>query len=100
MSSIKELRDLYLIAYDSKIISDEEFLVLEIYQSKSPEFPCSSYPRLRLENMQHDEYLADFRVKKEDVPVLAEALQIPETVRCEQRSIWDGIEGLCMLLRR
>ena len=101
MSSFKELRDLLLIAYDSKIISDEEFLVLfETYQSKNPEFPCSSYPRFKLENMQDDECLAEFRVKKEDVLVLAEALQIPETVRCEQRSVCDGIEGLCMLLRR
>ena len=101
MSSFKELRDLLLIAYVSKIISDEEFLVLfETYHSKNPEFPCSSCPRFKLENMQDDECLAEFRVKKEDVPVLAEALQIPETVRCEQRSVCDGIEGLCMLLRR
>ena len=37
--------------------------------------------------MQGDLCLAEFRVKKGDVPVLAEALQIPEIVRCEQRSV-------------
>ena len=95
MSSFKELRDVLPIAYDSKIISNEEFLVIfETCQSKNPEFPCSSYPRIKFENMQDDECLAEIRVKKEDVPVLAEALQIPEMVRCEQRSVCDGIEGL------
>jgi len=29
-----------------------------------------------------------------------EVLEIPETIRCDQRSICGGIEGLCMLLRR
>ena len=31
---------------------------------------------------------------------MADVLQIPETVRCEQRSVCGRIEGLCMLLRR
>ena len=32
--------------------------------------------------MQDDECLGKFRVKKEDIPALAEALQVPETVTC------------------
>jgi len=101
MSSFKEVRELLLVAYDSDVINDEEFLVLyENYRSKNPEFPYNSYTRSELENMQDDECLAEFRVKKADVRVLAEALQIPETVRCEQRSVYGRIEGLCMLLRR
>lgn len=101
MSSFKEVRELLLVAYDSEIINDEEFLVLfENYRSRNPHFPYNSYPRFELENMQDDECLAEFRVKKEDVPRLADVLQIPETVRCEQRSVCGRIEGLCMLLRR
>ena len=34
------------------------------------------------------------------IPVLAEALQIPATVRCSQGSVCDGEEALCMLLKR
>ena len=95
MSSFKEL------AYDSSLINDVEFLVLfENYASKNPEFAYDYYTRFELENMQNNECLAEFRVKKEDVPVLVEALQIPETVRCEQCSVCGGIEGLCLLLRR
>lgn len=101
MSSFKEVRELLLVAYDSEIINDEEFLVLfENYRSRNPQFPYNSYPRFELENMQDDECLAEFRVKKEDFPRLADVLQIPETVRCEQRSVCGRIEGLCMLLRR
>ncbi|CAH3159199.1 unnamed protein product [Porites lobata] len=101
MSSFKEVRELLLVAYDSEIINDEEFLVLfENYRSRNPQFPYNSYPRFELENMQDDECLAEFRVKKEDVPRLADVLQIPETVRCEQRPVCGRIEGLCMLLRR
>jgi hypothetical protein len=33
-----------------------------------------------------------------DIPVLADLLQIPVIIKCDQRSICDGIEGLCMLL--
>ena len=33
-------------------------------------------------------------------PRLADALGIPPVIKCQQRSICDGTEGLCMLLRR
>ena len=55
MSSFKEVRELLLVAYDSEIINDEEFLVLfENYRSRNPQFPYNSYPRFELENMQDD----------------------------------------------
>ena len=47
-----ETREMLLLAYDSKIISDEEFLVLwESCRSKNPHFPYSSYARFDLENI-------------------------------------------------
>ena len=55
MSSFKEVRELLLVAYDSEIINDEEFLVLfENYRSRNPQFPYNSYPRFELENMQDE----------------------------------------------
>ena len=50
--------------------------------------------------MDKTECLAEFRVQKQDIPVLANVLQLPMNIRCPQRTIWDRIEGLCMLLRR
>jgi len=65
------MREMLLIASDSKIISDEEFLVLwESYQSKNPEFPYSSYARFDLQNIDEAEFLAEFRVQKQDILVL------------------------------
>jgi len=99
--SFREIEEMLTIAYDSKIISDEEFLVLwESYQSKNPEFPYSSYARFDLQNIDEAECLAAFRVQKQDIPVLANGLQLPVNIHCPQRTICDRIERLCMLLRR
>ena len=43
---------------------------------------------------------AEFRFEKKDLPAIAEALQIPPTFKMDQGSVVDGMEGLCMLLRR
>ncbi|CAL8382674.1 unnamed protein product [Gadus morhua 'NCC'] len=50
--------------------------------------------------MKDDECLAEFRVRKADIPLLVEALGIPTEFVCEQRSVVDGTEALCMLLKR
>lgn len=40
-------------------------------------------------------------MKKRDIPALAEALQIPDWISCNnQRSNAEGTEALCMLLKR
>ena len=98
--SFRQTREILLLAYNSKIISDEEFLVLwESRRSKNPDFPHSSYAIFDLENIDETECLAGFRVQKQDIPVLANVLQLPLYFRCPQRTICDRIEGLCMLLR-
>lgn len=62
-----------------------------------------------MDEMSHSESIAEFRVKKRDLPELAAALQIPDQFVCKQRSvaaykaspsISGWMEGLCMLLRR
>lgn len=40
------------------------------------------------------------RVKKRDLPILAEALQMPDSFAFYQQSVVIGMEGLCILLRR
>ena len=50
--------------------------------------------------MNSTECRAEFRVEKKDLPRLFAALQLPPVLRCEQRSICEDIEGLCMLLKR
>ena len=50
--------------------------------------------------MDEAEYKAEFQFEKSDLHQLSEALRIPREFKCEQRSVCDGMEGLCMLLRR
>lgn len=50
--------------------------------------------------MEDHECLAEFRVRKRDITLLAEALQIPDWIVCSQRSKAEGTEALCMLLKR
>ena len=50
--------------------------------------------------MEDTECKAEFRLRIADISVLAEALAIPESFTCNQGSVIDGIEGLCVLLRR
>ena len=70
--SFRETREMLLLAYNGKIISDVDLFVLwEGCRSKNPDFPHSSYARFGLENIDETEYLAEFRVQKQDIPVLA-----------------------------
>ena len=78
MNLFKETEDFILLCYDQGILNDKELLVLyEQYKSPSLDLPYSSYPLFDLDNMEDDECLAEFRVKKRDIAALAEALQIP-----------------------
>ena len=72
-------------------VSDEEFLVFwENYESKNPDFPWDSYDPFTLENMRDEaECKAEFRVEKTyDFHRLAEALQIPGTLKCYQGTVF------------
>ena len=41
-----------------------------------------------------------FRFKKEDISHLRELLQIPEVIQTENRSVFSGIDAICITLRR
>ena len=99
--SLKDAREHLLIAFDDRTITDEEFLLLyDMNRSKNLDLPYEQYERFSLDDMEDDECLAEFRFRKRDLPLLAEALQIPHVFICDQRSVADGMEGLCMLLKR
>ena len=83
------------------IINDKEFLILyDSYKSPNLPQPYTSYPLFDLEETEEDECLAEFRLKKRDIPVLAEVPQIPDWITCNQGSKADGMEALCMFLKR
>ena len=101
MASFKDIRESIVSCYAEDMLDDEEFFALyDFYSSKNPHFPYNSYPPFDLGEMDDSECLAEFRVHKCDIPALANHLRIPDNFYCQQRSVSDGIEGLCMLLRR
>ena len=100
MVSFEDTRTWLLIAHDEGDIDDEEFLLLyNEYTSKNPSFSHED-KRFDLDDMECPEWYAEFRVKKNDITLLAEALEIPDKFVCNQRSICGGMEGLCILLKR
>ena len=90
-----------ILSYDSNFVSDEEFVVLyNAFQSKNPDFSYGSYPSFDLDYLNEAECKAEFLVGKWDLPSIVEVLQFPPMFTCQQRSVCDDMEGLCMLLRR
>ena len=86
--SFKDARDALVLYHDNGVIDDEEFCLLyDVNRSKNPEFPYEEYGKFDLEEMDNSECKAEFRFRKEDIPVLAEALGIPETFTCSQGSV-------------
>lgn len=93
--AFNDVRNLLLIGHNDGFIDDDEFVLLyDLYASKNPDFPYDSYAPFESES------LAEFRFRKRDVRNLKEVLQIPETIICSQRSVCDGLECLCILLKR
>lgn len=101
MASFKQTRMALMDSLVDGQIEEDEFLLLyNLNKSKNPEFPYQSYNKFDLDLMDEAECKAEFRFEKHDIYTLAESLDIPDAFVCEQRSVSDGVEGLCMLLRR
>ena len=94
MTSFKDVQNL-LLCPGSNFIEDEEFLILyDLFEPRNPDFPHEAYAKFDLDEMGESESLSEFRFRKRDILSLAEVLEIPESIRCEQRSFCGGIEGL------
>ena len=73
------------------VIDDEELCLLyDTNRSKNPEFPYEEYGKFDIEDMDD----------AEGIPVLAEVFGLPETFTCSPGSVTNGIEGLCVMLKR
>ena len=98
--AFKNVRNLLLINHNDGFIDDDEFVLLyNLFASKNLDFPYDSYA-IDLEELDESESFAEFRFRKRDIRTLKEVLQIPDMITCNQRSVFDGLEGLCMLLKR
>ena len=88
------------MAYDSSYIDNEEFVILHdiVCRGKKLELPFKDYNSFSLAETVAVERNVNFRFKTAEIPVLARAMDIPEKFTCQQGTICDVIEGLCILL--
>ena len=101
MSGFREVREMLLYAHASNMIDDTEFVLLyDVNSSKNPDLPYWNYPKFDLDNLTDQECLTDFRFYKNDVYNLKDVFQIPDEIVCYNRTVVDGLEALCIFLRR
>jgi len=64
------------------------------------QFPYDRYGSFNLNEMDDSQCFAEFRFHKNDVPIALQALPLPQSFACHQGRSCDGIEVLCVTLRR
>ena len=89
-----------MVAYDSGLIDEEEFRLLNDMNSLINDYPYWNYNKFNLEELDDSETWTEFRFLKNDLYTVKEALGIPDNFRTSNRLLVDGIEGLCIFLKR
>ena len=100
MSSLDTVRDALLIARYEKIIDDVDFALLYEANLSRPAYPYNKFDRFDIDAWDDSECRTDLRFGKQDLDLLRTYLQIPDEIVCSQRSVCEGMEGLCILLKR
>ena len=100
MPQFRDVRDALVVAMDTEILDDEEFVMLyKLYESRN-DYDYKMYSRFDLD--QHDDATAwsTFRFFKKDILRLKDVLRIPDFIITYNRLKVDGIEALCIFLKR
>ena len=101
MTVLRDAREALLEANFNKIIDDEELLLLyDMNRSKNLDYPYWNYQKFDLENISTEEFWTEFRLYKNDIYDLRETFNIPEEIITYNRLKVDGIEALCIFLKR
>ena len=101
MPNLRSVRECLLFGFEENLLNDEEFILLyDMNTSKNPDFPYWQYDPFDLDDLCDDECKAEFRFLKNDIHLLKDVLQVPDEVVCYNRLVVDGIEALCVLLKR
>jgi len=81
--------------------ADTEFLLLcEESKSDNLDFPCQECPSFSLLDKNRAVCSANLRVEKYQITRLADALQIPVVFKCDQGTVCNSTERLCILLKQ
>ena len=100
MVKFRDVRNLLVSSYDDGDISDDEFCLLYDYHWSRDSYPYWNYERFNLESFDNAECWSQFRFHKREIYRLSDVLGIPETMKTYNRMSVDGIEALCVFLKR
>ena len=101
MPYLREVREALFLAHLNNIIDDDEFVCLyDLNRSKNLDYPYWNYQKFDLEELTDDECWSEFRFFKRDIYKLQEVLNIPDEILTYNRLKVDGIEALCVFLKR
>ena len=75
-------------------------ILFDLNKSKNPDFSYWKHNEFDLDNMDDVECFSEFRFYKNDIYSLAETLEVPEKITTYNRSSFDGVESLCVFLKR
>ena len=92
--------DSLLLLDDASSLSDEEFLLLYDMNKSNLTVHYWNYRKFDLDSFENDQCVSEFRFEKKDVYILAETLEIAESIICYNGTKVDGIESLCIYLKR
>lgn len=98
--SFAEIQNAIILAFSTGLISDKEFLILYEYTPRNRTYPYWNYDTFCLDDLSSAECESHFRLKKDDILIVADLLQLPPRFVCPQGTMCDRIEGLCLLLKR
>ena len=98
--SLKSVRDLLVASYAQDLIDDVEFLLLYNENMSREIYPYWNFERFDLDLWDDGRCNTDFRFRKDHVFRLFDALNIPDRITTSQGTVCEGIEGLCILLKR
>ena len=100
-NSFKTVQEALLFSFQEEVIDIEEFAALhDQYTPQNLPFRHWDCERFSLRNKDSAECKADFRFEKTDIPLLVDALHMPDTFICPNGTICDATEGVCVMLRR
>ena len=100
MANLRKTRESLLLAFSDNLIDDVEFSLLYDVNNSRNDYPYWVYNKFNVEHLDDAEYWSGFRFLKNDIYRLKDALEIPDVLRTNNRLAVDGIEALCIFLKR
>ena len=104
MAGRDEIEDMLLIAHNNGRLSDIQLLCLvnELKRNDFAQsnFPYELYPPFNWDNYDENTCQNEMRFEKADILRLKRCLQIPDEVKFYKGSYYQGLEALCILLKR